>query len=195
MVAVATACALVSYDVSAEEPVPVTLAPPAPPAWPIVPRWIAPPTTPAESLELYEAEEHETRVLPWGQPAPVGYHSEWRPRSGLTMAGTWMLVGAYSLAATVATACALVKCSGSESGAELLIPALGPFVIMARTENVPGNVVLAMDGLAQLGGVAMITAGYVFRREVFVVDAAPPHVTIAPLLGTGQRGIGVVGVF
>jgi hypothetical protein len=132
------------------------------------------------------------RLLDADAPAPEGSRSVVRTRPGLVGGGLGLLIPTYSLSVTVALFSDILPGFGSNENA-LLVPVAGPFVQMARTQGAAGNVVLALDGLGQLGGVALISMGYLFPQEVFFRDAA--RLTIAPLVGGGQRGLAVLGTF
>jgi len=194
--ALACGLALFGVDARADEPAPVALTPPPLPSWPAPPRPVALPTLPTEIPPVDDSDESVTRIVRTGEPGPVGARPVWRTRWGLVHAGIWTFAGAYSLAALAAAVCeAPQPCGGPGSGAQLLVPGIGPFIVMARTDHISENVLLATDGLVQLGGVAMFAMGFVFRREVFVLDGRLPTVTVTPLLGAGARGVAVVGTF
>ena len=87
-----------------------------------------------------------------GDAVPAGYHTAADPRRWLVSAGASIFVLSY-LASSVAATTAYDDPGGSTStrGA-LWAPAAGPFIQMARESSAGIEVLLALDGVAQLGG-------------------------------------------
>jgi len=64
----------------------------------------------------------------------------------------------------------------------------------AKTDDL-GKMLLAFDGVVQVGGAAMLIAGLVATRPRLVRDAARTYVVPAPMrVGTGH-GVGLQGTF
>jgi hypothetical protein len=107
--------------------------------------------------------------------------------------GTLFLTIPYALGVTgVAGNAAL---GGAERENWLLLPGVGPLILMAETTRVAGNVFLALDALAQLGGVAAIAYGITSPTTVLVRDRPALTFLVTPLAGPGGTGVGVVGSF
>jgi hypothetical protein len=133
-----------------------------------------------------------------GEPVPAGYHPVPRMRKGLVVGGAVTFGVLYFISLLVAAAntdAAKTDHRSSETDA-LYIPAIGPFVQMARTSWATANVFLALDGLAQAGGIAMFVAGISMPKTVLVRDASPaPTLHLAPLVARGSTGLAVLGTF
>ena len=133
-----------------------------------------------------------------GDPVPAGYHPVQRTRKALVIGGAVTFGCLYFISLLIAAANTdAAKADNRSSEADALyIPAIGPFVQMARTSSATANVFLALDGIAQAGGVAMFVAGIAMPKTVFVRDASTsPTLHLAPLLGRGSTGMAVVGTF
>jgi hypothetical protein len=160
----------------------------------------AQPPPPLEALLYPTVRSRPTLVVDAEETAPPGYHSATRARSGLVTAGVTLFGVTYgsSLLATAldATLCA-TACASVGHDEALAVPGIGPFVQMARTTNPAGNAILALDGLAQLGGIAMFTVGLAMRQEVFVPDRAveTPRLVVTPVAGSGGAGFLLGGRF
>jgi hypothetical protein len=101
-------------------------------------------------------------------------------------------LGAVAIEAAV---CPSTGCASVGEERALAIPGVGPFVQMVWTTNPIGNVVLALDGLAQMGGIAMLTIGLVMKQEAPAKEADAPRFTFVPLVGSGRYGMGLGGTF
>jgi hypothetical protein len=133
-----------------------------------------------------------------GDPVPAGYHAAQRTRKGLLIGGAVTFGCFYFISLLVAAASTdAAKADNRSSEVDALyIPAIGPFVQMARTSSATANVFLALDGIAQAGGVAMFVAGISMPKTVLVRDASTaPTFHLAPLLGRGSTGVAVLGTF
>jgi hypothetical protein len=151
---------------------------------------VPPPTAEASTTPAPAARDYRVLTLDDGDPIPPNYHRVMRVRSGLVKAGAALFGATYPLSLGVVGMCAAVACNSVGKDVALAIPGVGPFVQMARTTNFPGNAVLALDGLAQLGGIAMITIGVAASQEVFEPNAVAEtfHLTLAPMLGPLYEG-------
>jgi hypothetical protein len=92
-----------------------------------------------------------------------------------------------------------VKCNGCGSPMTLLIPGAGPFIRLGTTSSATADFLLVTDGLAQAGGLVMFATGLAFPRKFLVrndLDSeAEVHVSMAPMVGGGRSGVGLVGTF
>jgi hypothetical protein len=77
----------------------------------------------------------------------------------------------------------------------LWVPAVGPFVMMGSTSSVAADVILAVDGLAQIGGLTMFVYGLGARGAAHVDTPSGPHVSVAPLVAHRVSGATLVLTF
>lgn len=94
-------------------------------------------------------------------PAPSRW--EERPRYGLLGAGAGVLGGLWMI--NIITAASIPPVDRGATVWPLYLPLLGPFLEMANVEGWSRGV-LALNGLAQLGGLAMIIAGATAKRKI-----------------------------
>jgi hypothetical protein len=126
---------------------------------------------------------------------------EQRARSRLVKGGAALFGAAYGVSllgvAFENLACTRGPCVSVDHDDALAIPGVGPFVQMVWTTNPLGNVLLALDGLAQASGIAMITIGLVLKPEITISDAAAeaPRFALLPIVGPGRFGAGLGGTF
>lgn len=132
-----------------------------------------------------------------GEPIPPGYHESTRMRKGLVIAGAVLFGTTYLLSALVGAIVTDCQCGGTATA--LLIPGAGPFVELGQSNSATGSFSLVLDGLSQVGGLAMFIAGLAVPRTVLVRDdyasSSGFHLTVSPIVGPGQRGMGLVGTF
>jgi hypothetical protein len=150
-------------------------------------------TTVSASAETV-AKDPEHAVESWqeGDPVPDGYKVSTRGPEGLVTGGAWLF--GVSTAISVLGAAGSLVIGGPPRESWLFLPGFGPLGLMTQTTNVLGNVLLATDALAQLGGIAMLTYGLASRTTVLVrKDAVAFRFAIAPKIGAGQTGIAVMG--
>jgi hypothetical protein len=97
---------------------------------------------------------------------PPGYELTKKPRRGLVLAGLVTAASAYGLSLTFGSV-ALTFDSDSEYGL-LLIPFAGPFMTIAADEYMDGFAtgILILDAISQIGGTAMLIAGFVAKEQV-----------------------------
>ena len=81
--------------------------------------------------------------------------------------------------------------------ASLYIPGIGPFIQMTQSGNLAtGNVLLALDGIAQAGGIAMFIVGLTSPRTVLMRnDLGKPTIIPTPIVGHNSAGLGLLGTF
>jgi len=120
-------------------------------------------------------------------------HAERHPGDDWLLAGILFLTIPYGLSLTGAVGSTFIGHTSHEDW--LALPGVGPVPLIVETSNPVGNVVLSLDALAQLGGIAMIVYGGVLRSTRSHEARAPLPVTLAPLLGSGRSGVVVVGEF
>jgi hypothetical protein len=132
-----------------------------------------------------------------GEPIPPGYHEATRIRRGLVVGGAVLFGTTYLLSAIVAAAVTDCHCGGT-AGA-LFIPGAGPFVELGQSNSATGSLFLVLDGVSQLGGIAMFVAGLAAPRTVLVRNdlgsTSAFHLALSPIVGPGRSGMGVVGTF
>jgi hypothetical protein len=130
-----------------------------------------------------------------GEPVPPGYHPSTRIRKGPVIAGA-ILFGVFYMISSLVAAVSADTSNGGHGDAALFVPAIGPFIQMTMTSSATGNWALAVDGLAQSGGVALLAYGLMSPQPVLVRNDL--GLTIAPrvmALGREGGGIGVGGAF
>jgi hypothetical protein len=131
-----------------------------------------------------------------GQPIPPGYHPTTKIRTGLVIGGAVLFGVTYITTALIGAAISDVCDSSCRNAKLLLIPVAGPFTLMGSTTTATGNFLLALDGLAQAGGVAMFIAGLAAQKTVLVRNVAGVQVTPMPMnFGRNSAGVGFVGTF
>lgn len=141
------------------------------------------------------------------QPIPQGYHLRTKVRGGLIgggaglLGGLWVvsvITGAIGEGAYRSTRALAGDTSISDGGwASLYFPIVGPFAAIG-TLNADGGgaAILALDGIGQLGGAAMIVLGIVLPKKTLVRDSMfeiTPSVAVTPVF-TG-KSVGLVGTF
>jgi hypothetical protein len=131
-----------------------------------------------------------------GEQIPPGYRPVERTRKGLIVGGAVTFGSLYLISALVASA-------GSDSSqynggkneeAALWVPAIGPFIQMAGTESSTGKLFLAIDGIGQTAGAAMLIVGLVSPKTVLVRNDLA-EVRVTPMLAKGTAGAGLTGTF
>jgi hypothetical protein len=129
------------------------------------------------------------------QPIPAGYHLESHARTGLVVGGAVLFGTMYLISALVAAGDADAHSGSSNPAGALWAPAIGPFIQMTQTSSATAGLFLAIDGLAQIGGIAMFTAGLASPRTDLVRNDFGLHLSVAPIVGRDHTGLGLVGTF
>jgi hypothetical protein len=137
-----------------------------------------------------------------GDPIPPGYHQDTRIRKGLVIAGA-VTFGSLYLTTILITAgvqgiCDADGVSGDcDEASALYVPAIGPFIAIGTLDaNAPAAVFLAINGLGQSAGVAMLVAGLAARENVLVRDdISKPAIHVRPLVAGDALGLGLDGTF
>jgi len=142
------------------------------------------------------AQSGPRRINDWepGEPIPPGYHPVTRIRTGLVVGGAVTFGVMYLLTVVVA---ATIHDAGGRSSAGLYVPVAGPFVQMANTSYASLDVLLAIDGLAQAAGVAMLIAGIAAPKSVLIRnDLGKFEMKPTPMVfGNNGAGFGFKGTF
>jgi len=134
-------------------------------------------------------------------PPPLGYRLSSEPRRNLWVGGLVTLASSYGLAALIGAG---VMSSGDDAiatGATLFIPLLGPAIFSAAVEPITtpsgrvGFVFGALASAAEGTGLALLIAGFMFPRAVYLrndVDGPPsPGISLGPAPG----GVGLHGTW
>jgi 16S rRNA U516 pseudouridylate synthase RsuA-like enzyme len=122
-------------------------------------------------------------------------------RMGLVGGGIGMLGGAWLLSAVFAAAAMgddgslLGSNHDPEDWAPLFVPLAGPFIAIGTLEaDSQGALLLALDGIAQLGGLTLIIVGATVKRT-YLVRTAELEFELAPTIGPTAQGLGLHGSF
>jgi hypothetical protein len=85
----------------------------------------------------------------------------------------------------------------SSSRAALWIPAVGPFIQMGSAGSAGAGVLLALDGLAQVGGLTMLVYGLASPPVFFAPsdDRSTPRISLVPLRASRASGAALFGIF
>lgn len=131
------------------------------------------------------------------EPVPPGYHPAKRARTGMIVGGAVLFGTMYLITGFVAAAgadSATANGTSNQYGA-LWVPGVGPFLQMTNTSTAMGNYVLAIDGLAQCAGLAMLIYGISSPRTVLVRDDLAKPMIMPMKIGQDGYGLGVLGRF
>lgn len=169
-------------------------APPPPPA--------QPPTVVYQSQSNYYGQVPQSvamsgprRITDWqeGDPIPPGYHPVSRVRVGL-VAGGAALFGALYLITVVSAA--IAQDVGDGKSTALYAPIVGPFIIMPQTHSATANVFLAIDGIGQAAGIAMLIGGIAAPKTILIRNDLGFTLRPTPMsFGKSGNGFGFVGTF
>jgi hypothetical protein len=145
-----------------------------------------------------------------GDPIPPGYVRDTRIRKGLVIGGA-VTFGTLWLASVVAAATLTANeeqqrttFDGEGNLVEvevddyipLYIPIAGPFITIATADaEVAGAVPLVIDGVAQVGGLAMLIAGLAARQDVLRRSVGEATIELTPVAMPGRFGLGLSGSF
>jgi hypothetical protein len=144
------------------------------------------------------------RITDWdsSEPVPAGYHVATHVRTGLMVGGAVMFGTLYLISVLVAAGsqdATSAEGGSSNPDAALYIPAIGPFLQMGNTSSATGNVFLAIDGIAQCGGIAMFIYGIASPRTYLLrndLGTSAPRVMVLPTrLGRDGYGLGLTAHF
>jgi hypothetical protein len=135
-----------------------------------------------------------------GQPIPPGYHVDTRIRKGLVIGGavTFGVVYLFSVLTGVLIDSANEVVGNESSGYEpMYIPLAGPFVTMGTASDdlsSGGVALLAILGVAQVGGVGMLVAGLAVPKTELVRNDVS-SIQVRPMVGQGTTGLSLGGKF
>ena len=167
-----------SEAIAPAPPPPPTPPPPAPPANPSQNAGYPPPQYPPAMMI-------GPSRLPYAEGDPIlpGYEIQSRPRISMAKAGIGVLAPLYGLSVLFGG-----TYLGSERGegkmyGPLLVPVVGPFITMgtADTEEF-GTMILAINGLGQAAGAALLVAGMLSNEKYLALRSASirPEVFVGP---------------
>ena len=177
--------------------------PPPPPNGPPPPlsaqapngEYVAPLQQPTQQIYIPQsvAMSGPRTITDWDetQPVPPGYHVQQHVRTGLIVGGAVLFGTLYLISALTAAG---TSDSGSSGDNLLYVPAAGPFLQMANTSSSVGNVFLAIDGLGQCAGVAMLVYGLAAPRSILVRNDLGISTPLILPMRIGQDGYGA-GIF
>jgi hypothetical protein len=164
----------------------------APPGYPIaVPAYGPPP--PGYAVPYHPQAPLAPKVMDYeGGPVPPGYHVATRARKGFIVAGAVTFGTLYLFSALGAAAAQDAK---DEGFTPLYAPCVGPFVAMGTADvNATGAFALAVDGVAQSAGAAMLLFGLLAPQTKLVRnDAAVIEIPAPVAFGRSGYGLGVAG--
>jgi hypothetical protein len=133
-----------------------------------------------------------------GDPVPPGYHPIQRVRKGAIIGGAVPFAVLYFISVLIAAAQQDATHGQDRSAAGLYFPVVGPFITMTQTSSAVGDVFLALDGLGQGLGAALVIYGLTSPQTVLRKDDyyGRPRVLPQPLLfGHGGGGLGLTATF
>jgi hypothetical protein len=130
-----------------------------------------------------------------GQPVPDGYHLQTRARRGLIIGGAVTFGSVYLLSAVVGLSLEAGDRALGGTGDSywpLYVPLAGPFIAIGTTNAQGGGIfTLMIDGLAQVGGAAMLVGGIAAPATKLVRNDLA--LQVHPIVGGGTVGLGVSG--
>jgi len=125
-----------------------------------------------------------------GDPIPPGYHVQTKVRTGLVVGGS-VTFGIFYLTSMFIGGVAQLASEVGDSNRDfgpMLIPLAGPFVTIGTAHARDGGAIgLAMLGVFQTAGAAMLIGGIAAPRKRLVRDIAGVKVT--PTVGLGSLGV------
>jgi len=78
----------------------------------------------------------------------------------------------------------------------LWIPMAGPFMLMGSVQGAGWDTLLALDGAAQIGGLALFVAGVALKHlRPRSADPSAVTLTVSPLVARGASGAALSGTF
>lgn len=155
----------------------------------------APPPPPPQRPQADYPLANGPRTLEWepGEPVPQGYHPVTQIRTGLVVGGAVTFGSVWLLNVLVAT---IAIDTNQGQAIPLFVPILGPFIAMGTFQSLQATDVffLALDGLVQAGGVAMLVAGIAAPRHQLVRNRYASLLFPMPMsFGNGSAGISIGG--
>jgi hypothetical protein len=127
------------------------------------------------------------------QAPPDGYSVAYRRRTGYLIAGPITFGVPYFYSALIA---AVGHDSGSSSVDPLIIPVVGPFLEMGNTNGSwTADLLLAVDGAAQVAGAVMIYKGLTSKKRVFMRNDLVSNTMVLPTANAHGGGFALTGRF
>jgi hypothetical protein len=159
-----------------------------PPGYPPPYRYDLPPPRPYPGAFM-------PRRLPYddGQPVPPGYHPEDQAKRGLVITGALLLAISYGISSTVG----LFDNFADKTG-WLAVPVAGPWAFLAtryKSDETALHFYLAIDGLTQAAGVALLIYGINGEKVLVRNDLGLAYVVTPAQLGAAGYGAAVSGRF
>lgn len=175
--------------------------PPPPPTTQAQPQY-QPQPYPYATPQPYQPQQYQQpvqqpykplRIDDWkpGEPIPEGYHSVSKPRVGLIVGGA-VTFGVPYFISLLAGAIAID--TGSPNFWPILIPVVGPFIQAGFVSSATEKLFFALDGLAQVAGVAMFIAGFAAPITYLQRDRTA-WIAPVPVITRGGAGVGLAGGF
>jgi hypothetical protein len=130
-----------------------------------------------------------------GQPIPYGYHHEMRIRKGRVIAGSVVFGVMYLISAYSAAIGEDVADGGQNKAGWLFLPVLGPFLEWSQTDSWTLRYMLALDGVAQGVGLALLITGLLNPQHVLVRNDLASMTVVPMKIGMDGSGMGLVGRF
>jgi hypothetical protein len=134
-----------------------------------------------------------------GEPVPPGYTPVQRTRKGPIVAGAVVFGTLYLFSSAAAAAGAdSAQHGGSNEVGALWIPVAGPFIQMGQTDSALGKYMLAIDGIGQAAGAALLAWGLTSPKTVLVrndLTGWRPTIRATPIVTASTTGVGLTGTF
>lgn len=157
-------------------------------------------TAPAADPDTYTLDDPSGAVLPYqeGSAIPNGYRLRGSPRYGLVGGG----IALTSALWTISTAAAIVLDEEDSPDGDpnfddmywpMFIPVVGPFIAIKTADaSGTGAAILALDGVVQTAGLAMLIAGLAAPKLELVPQQ---KIHIAPRVSAGSLSLELGGTF
>lgn len=159
------------------------------------PVYQAPPQAPATNVFPQQGFSGPRIIRDWddSRPIPPGYHAEERARLGLVIGGAVTFGTMYLFTALGAS---ISNDAGTPANA-LYVPGVGPFIQMAQCQgcSATGSFFLAVDGVVQVGGIAMFIAGLAAPKTVLVRNDFGLDLHFVPVVARDRTGLALLGRF
>ncbi len=151
------------------------------------------------ALRLVACAAAASLVLGWAPAARAQTTPPDDARPGarfLIWTGATVFSATYIASAIGATTAYDDDASTTTSRGLLWIPAAGPFLLMGSTHGLGWDALLALDGVAQIGGLTVFGFGVALKHSNPPARAASPvTLSIAPTVSRGVSGASLVGTF
>jgi hypothetical protein len=128
-----------------------------------------------------------------GDRIPPGYHEDTRTRKGLVIAGA-VTFGVFYLISAMTAAVGSDKKLDVDNQA-LWIPAVGPFIQLAKSDTGVERFFCGLDGIVQTAGATMLIYGLASPKTVLVRNDAGLKLRPVPIVAKSTMGVGLGGTF